>query len=56
MKWKRLNEERCERGQTIKHIRWKGGERVIIKLMEERKIKGEIEDEMMEEEREIRER
>ena len=27
----RGNEESSERGQTIKHIRWKGGERVIIK-------------------------
>ena len=25
------NEERFERGKTIKHIRWKGGERVVIK-------------------------
>ena len=32
VKWKRGNEERFERGQTIKHIRWKGGERVITKV------------------------
>ena len=36
----------------MKHIRWKGGERVRTKLMEEGEMKGEIEDEMMEEERE----
>ena len=40
----------------MKHIRWKGGERVRTKLMEEGEMKREIEDEMMEEEREIRER
>ena len=38
----------------MKHIRWKGGERVKNKLMEG-EMKGEIENEMMEEEREIRE-
>ena len=30
--WKRGNEERFERGKTIKHIRWKGGERVVTKV------------------------
>ena len=44
--------ERCERGQTIKHIRRKGGERVRIKVDGGRRDEGEIEDEVMEEERE----
>ena len=40
----------------MKHIRWKGGERVVIKVYGERRNEGrEIEDEMMKEEREIRE-
>ena len=37
----------------MKHIRWKGGERVRTKVDGE--MKEEIEDEVMEEEREIRE-
>ena len=32
MEWKRGNEERFERGKTIKHIRWKGSERVGSKV------------------------
>ena len=38
----------------MKHIRWKGGERVSTELMKEGEMKGEIEDEVMEEEREMR--
>ena len=39
----------------MKHIRWKGGERVLSKV-DEGKMNGEIEDKVMEEEREIREK
>ena len=39
----------------MKHIRWKGCERVRTKVNEKREMKGEIEDEVMEEEREIKE-
>ena len=38
----RGNEESFERGQTIKHIRWKGGESIILKIdgkRSERKLK-----------------
>ena len=51
----RGNEERFERGKTIKHIRLKGGERVGTKM--DGREKGDMEDEaMMVEEREMRER
>ena len=52
----RGNEEICEGGQTIKHIRWKGGERVRTKFDGGRKMKGKIEDEVMEEEKKTREK
>ena len=32
MKWERGNEERFERGKTIKHVGWKEGERVVSKV------------------------
>ena len=32
--------KRDKRGQTIKHIRWKGGERVTIKADEEKRNEG----------------
>ena len=35
------DEERFERGQTIKHVRWKGSEGVRTKLMKEREMKGD---------------
>ncbi len=40
----------------MKHIRWKGGEQVRTKVDGEAKMKGEIENGVMEEGREIRER
>ena len=39
----------------MKRVRWKGSERVRTKLMEEGEMKREVEDQVMEEEREIRE-
>ena len=48
--------KRVERGQTIKHIKWKGGERVITKVEEGNRKRGEIEDGLMKEERDERER
>ena len=39
----------------MKHIRWKGGERVKSKVDGGRRNEGEIEDEVMEEKRKIRE-
>ena len=44
MKWKRGNEKKRrelkKRGQTIKYIRWKGGERVISKIDEGKRNEG----------------
>ena len=48
VKRKRNNKEK-KRGETFKHIRWKGGERTKTKEIEEREMKRENEDEVMEE-------
>ena len=48
--------ERFKREKTIKHIKWKGGERVGSKVDGGMKKGGEIEKEVMMEKREMRER